>query len=158
MRMLELIATLTHFAILIQDTIHRPPRAQVFSFVNQCGIHFAWSLILKAITVQQLADFSFLCGKESTWGSQRFRYWAWIGCRSHSIETTLGNIQCLAGSQHTDRFSQLFGGLNQCASLSLLAECRFCQVEYQSDFQLGPHGFVGSDLSSIGQPGHERFY
>src|SRR3972149_9344990 len=121
MRMLELIATLTHFAILIQDAIHRPPRAQVFSFVHQCGIHFTWSLILKAITVQQLADFSLLCGKQSTWGGQRFRDWAWIGCRSHSIETAPGNIQCLAGPQHTDRFGQLLGGLDHLRSSRLFS-------------------------------------
>jgi hypothetical protein len=56
----QLVAAFPHFLIFIQNTVHRPPGAQVFPFIDQGGIHFARSLIGKALTVQQLADFRLL--------------------------------------------------------------------------------------------------
>src|SRR3990172_4403143 len=65
--MAQLVTAFTHLVIFSQNTVHAAPGTQIVAFVHQSRIHFAWSLILKTIAVELLANFDFLSLAESTW-------------------------------------------------------------------------------------------
>jgi len=62
----QLVTAFLHFLILVQNAVHRAPGAQILAFIDQAGIHFPRRLIGKALTVEDLPDFRFLCGRQRT--------------------------------------------------------------------------------------------
>jgi len=65
--MAQLVAALTDFIILGQNTVHTPPGTQILTFIHQCCIDFAWCTVLKTHAVEFLANFDFLSLAEGTW-------------------------------------------------------------------------------------------
>jgi hypothetical protein len=62
--MAQLVVAFPHFLILVQNTIHGAPGAQIFSFVQQASLHCARWLIGKTLTVEHLAHLRFLGRQE----------------------------------------------------------------------------------------------
>ena len=52
----ELIATLTHLLVLIQNAVHRPHGAQILAFIDQGRIDFPRRLVLKTLAVENLPN------------------------------------------------------------------------------------------------------
>jgi len=84
--MAQLVAALTDFIILGQNTIHTPPGTQILTFIHQGCIDFAWGLILKSLTVEFLPNDYLLCLAK---GARRNLWMASLCARSPStIQTT----------------------------------------------------------------------
>src|SRR4030067_2858118 len=107
--------------ILVQNPVHaqRAPGTQISAFVQQSRIHFAWSLILKTLAVEFLANFDFLSLVESTWPI------LWNGSlwlfRPSAIETAPRHDQGCTRRLYSNAFSQFFRRLHQDSSLRLLS-------------------------------------
>jgi len=72
LRVAQLVAAFPHFLIFTQNTVHRPPGAQIFSFVQQRGIYFARRLIGKTLTVEHLAHLRFIGWRKGAGGDRWF--------------------------------------------------------------------------------------